>query len=96
MAMTESRRILKAGGWCAAFWNVRTGTPFMSAYEQLLNGVGEYRAVPKPQDAIASIEAHAGVASLMSAEFPNAQLLDRAGLFGRATSSSYVAHGVER
>jgi len=96
MAMAEFRRILKAGGWCAAFWNVRTGTPFMRAYEELLNGVSEYRAVPKPREAIAAIEAHAGIVSLTAAEFPNAQLLDRTGLFGRAASSSYVAHGVEK
>ena len=67
----------------------------MSAYEELLNRLCEYKAVPKPRDAIAAIERRAGIASLVAAQFPNRQRFDRAGLSGRAASSSQVAHGVE-
>ena len=48
--------------------------------------------MPKPLPTIAAIKTMVG--AVKEAEFPNAQILDREGLLGRACSSSYVAHGV--
>ncbi len=92
--LSEWRRILVEDGWCAVFWNVRANTPFMKAYETLLNTIGDYRAVPKPSDAIARIEAYLGQHAASPVEFLHSQSLNREGLLGRAASSSYVAHGV--
>jgi len=92
-ALAEFRRVLKPGGWTAAFWNVRDRSPLLDEYETLLRRhSSEYADRPKPADAIAKIRRAVG--SLHEAEFRNEQRLDRDGLLGRAHSSSYVAHGV--
>ncbi|MFO0751366.1 MAG: class I SAM-dependent methyltransferase [Myxococcota bacterium] len=92
--MAELRRVLRPGGWACAFWNVRRASPFTTAYEALLKGIGDYGKTPKPGPTIAAIEAFPGVADLRAFELPASQRLDRPGLSGRARSSSYVAHGV--
>lgn len=88
----ELQRILRSGGWASAFWNVRASTPFLDEYKTLLESLGEYNAAPKPEGAIARIEAHPAVVDLRSAELENAQQLNLASLIGRAFSSSYVVH----
>jgi ubiquinone/menaquinone biosynthesis C-methylase UbiE len=94
-ALGELGRILRPGGWCAAFWNTRARSPFLDGYEKLLQArSGEYARIKTPEQTIEEIRAAPGVAAARTAEFANAQVLDRAGLFGRAHSSSYVAHGV--
>lgn len=94
--MAELRRILKPNSdRAAAFWNVRASTPLMDAYQTLLDGIGDYRAVPKPKDAVAKISASPEVKDLKHAEFEFTQWLDLEAFKGRARSSSYVAHGVE-
>ena len=94
-AIAELLRILRAGGWCSAFWNTRARSPFLDGYERLLQEQSaEYNRIKTPEQTIEEIRAAPGVGSVRTAEFANAQVLDRAGLFGRAHSSSYVAHGV--
>lgn len=88
----ELRRILVPGGAFAAFWNVRGDSPFMQAYRALLGTLGEYEKVPKPEPTLAALEARPELERVRHAELPYAQVLDEAGLLGRAKSSSYVAH----
>ena len=94
-ALAELERILRPGGWCAAFWNTRARSAFLDGYERLLQEAStEYARIKTPEQTIEDIRAAPGVRGVRTAEFANAQVLDRAGLFGRAHSSSYVAHGV--
>jgi ubiquinone/menaquinone biosynthesis C-methylase UbiE len=93
--LRELQRILKPGGWCAAFWNRRATSPFLDAYESLLREhSSEYGKAPKPDAVIAAIRADRRVGSLQEASFENHQWLGRDGLRGRTHSSSYVVHGV--
>jgi SAM-dependent methyltransferase len=94
--MAELRRILVPGGWAAACWNDRARSPFLDAYEDLLQRrSSEYRAMRSPTEAIAKIRAAAGVRDAREATFANHQLLDRESFVGRVYSSSYVVHGVD-
>ena len=94
-ALAEFTRILARPGWCAAFWNLRRSSPFMDDYDALLRAQStEYEVLLKPEATIQSIVKAQGIAEVRQGEFPNRQLLDRDGLFGRAYSSSYVIHGV--
>jgi SAM-dependent methyltransferase len=94
-ALAEFRRILARPGWCAAFWNLRAASPFMDEYDRLLRAhSSEYEVLLKPEPTLQEILKAEGVAETSQAEFPNRQLLDREGVFGRAYSSSYVVHGV--
>ena len=94
-ALAEFRRILASPGWCAAFWNLRRPSPFMDDYDRLLRALStEYEVLLKPEPTIQSILKAEGLAVAREAEFPNRQLLDREGVFGRAYSSSYVIHGI--
>jgi SAM-dependent methyltransferase len=94
-ALAEFRRVLAPPGWCAAFWNLRRSSPFMDDYDRLLRAQSsEYEVLTKPEPTMQSIRGAEGVAGAREAEFPNRQLLDREGVFGRAYSSSYVVHGV--
>jgi SAM-dependent methyltransferase len=93
--LRELGRILRGGGWCAAFWNLRQGGAFLDAYDRLLRQSStEYERITTPEQAIEAIRRSPGVTSVREAEFANAQRFDRRGLFGRAHSSSYVAHGI--
>jgi SAM-dependent methyltransferase len=94
-ALAEFRRILATPGWCTAFWNLRRPSPFMDDYDRLLRAFStEYEVLLKPEPTIQAIREAEGVAGAGEAEFPNRQILDREGVFGRAYSSSYVIHGI--
>jgi SAM-dependent methyltransferase len=94
-ALAEFRRILRPGGWCAAFWNLRASTAFVDAYHDLLRAFSsEYDIMVKQEAAAAVLRAYPEVLGRQEAEFANAQLLDREGLLGRAYSSSCVKNGV--
>lgn len=93
-ACAELRRIVRPGGWASAAWNLRTADPPMAAYDGLLTAAStDYRSVPKGEGTIAALRAHVG--GSVEARFVNQQHLDRAGLVGRAASSSYVQHGID-
>ena len=90
---TEWRRILRPDGWVALIWNSRrsTGTPFLVAYQQLLDAFGtDYRQVDHQivanDDALARF--YGGPYHLDS--LPNRQALDLEGLAGRLFSTSYM------
>jgi SAM-dependent methyltransferase len=90
---SECRRILKPGGWAALIWNSRrtSGTPFLEAYEQLLQTYGtDYAAVSEKQVDDESIGTFFGGAPYQVRTFDNQQLFDYDGLKGRLLSSSYA------
>ncbi len=92
-ALAEMRRILRAPGVVALVWNDRrTGTAFLDAYERALFEHGlDYGSV-RHQDTASpqKIASFFGAIPFMCVTLPNEQRLDRAGLCGRALSSSYV------
>lgn len=90
--LDELARVLVPGGWVAALWNVRADTPFMRAYEALLDGVAVFRTTPQPGPTMAALEAAPGLREMSRWRTAHQQRLDREGLHGRAASSSYVAH----
>lgn len=90
--LDELARVLVPGGWVAAMWNVRAHTPFMRAYEALLDGVAVFRTTPQPGPTMAALEATPGLVDMTRWTTDHQQRLDREGLHGRASSSSYVAH----
>lgn len=93
--LREFARILKPGGWGAAFWNVRTGAGMMREYEELLGKFNpEYSALPKPEQTLSAIRAAEDVTEAVEAQFPHSQTLDMEGFMGRVYSSSYVALGI--
>jgi len=92
----EFRRIIRPGGWGVAFWNLRASTPVMDEYDRLLRTYSsEYGVLARQEAAPAALRAAPGIREWREAVFDNAQTLDRAGLFGRAFSSSCVQHGVQ-
>jgi SAM-dependent methyltransferase len=94
-ALAEFRRICRPPGWCAAFWNIRAGSPLMDEYEQLLRRASEdYRKIRQPSQAVAELRAAPEISSMRTWEFPTSQVLDHEGFFGRVWSSSFVVHGV--
>jgi SAM-dependent methyltransferase len=92
-ARSEFRRILKLGGWVVLTWNFRQidTTPFLRAYEQLLNTYGtDYAEVHHRGNATEDgIKQFYGSAPRL-ASFPNSQSFDLEGLRGRLLSSSYT------
>lgn len=92
--LREIDRLLRPGGSAIAMWNLRDlDDPFMAAYEALLGRwSSEVGKVPRGGATIAAITEAVG--EVARARFVHAQPFDRAGLRGRAWSSSYVAHGV--
>lgn len=88
----EFVRILRKAGYAALFWNSRrtTSTPFLIAYETLLNDFAtDYREVNHTNiDRNALAEFFGG--PFESRTFPNAQDFDFEGLKGRLLSSSYA------
>lgn len=94
-SLVEFRRILRPGGACAAFWNLRGAGLFIDGYDALLRAhASEYDVLQKPRETIAAIKARSEVRDVREAEFAHSQWLDRDGLFGRAYSSSCVVHGL--
>jgi SAM-dependent methyltransferase len=95
-ALEELSRVLRAGGWCAAFWNARSvETGLMAEYDALLRRQSsEYPILESHESTLRRLEGHPRVEDGTVATFPFAQRLDLEGLLGRAFSSSYVVHGV--
>jgi SAM-dependent methyltransferase len=93
--LAELARIVRPGGWCAAFWNLRAATAVMDEYDRLVRAFSaEYDVLVKQEAAPSALREALGRRELREATFANAQTLDREGLMGRAYSSSCVKNGV--
>jgi hypothetical protein len=93
--LREFSRVLRPGGSCAVYWNVRGSSAFLDDYDRLLREHStEYALLDKPAQTLAALRARPEPRDLREAQFTYAQTFDRDGLFGRAYSSSYVVHGV--
>ena len=88
----ECRRLLRQGGRAALVWNSRKlgGTPFLEAYEALLNEFGTDYAAVRHDRADSDRLRQFFPSGFERVTFPNAQRLDEAGLRGRLLSSSYT------
>jgi SAM-dependent methyltransferase len=94
-ALREFGRILRPGGACTAFWNLRGASAFNDDYDRLLREHStEYAVLEKPATTMATLRGRPELVDVEETELPNLQRLDRDGLFGRAWSSSYVTHGL--
>ena len=82
------------GGVAVAFWNLRDNSEGLNAgYEALLlERSTTYAGTPRGEARMDQVQARTPNAARVM--FPHVQWLDRAGLHGRAWSSSYVVHGV--
>lgn len=92
-ARREFRRILRAGGLAAIFWNTRrlAGTPFLEGYEALLQRYGtDYAQVAERYGDDDQMRAWFGAGFRAAASFPHRQQLDFPALRGRLLSSSYA------
>jgi hypothetical protein len=89
---TEFKRILKPQGWVVLIWNDRrtNSTPFLVAYEQLLETYGtDYGRVNHKQIDKAILDSFFD-SNCQQVSFYNAQNFDFEGLKGRLLSSSYT------
>jgi SAM-dependent methyltransferase len=94
-ALAEFRRILRPGGSCAAFWNLRGSSPFLDDYDRvLLAHSSEYEVLRRQGATAETLKNAPGITNAREAEFRYEQRFDLEGLEGRAHSSSYVVHGV--
>lgn len=92
-ARAEFVRILRPGGCMALMWNERKldATPFLVAYEELLNVHGtDYAAVRDAYPTADRIRAFAGPNGFHRDVFPNRQSFGYESLRGRLLSSSYA------
>ena len=92
-ARREFRRILRADGLAAIFWNTRrlAGTPFLEGYEALLQRYGtDYARVAERYGDDDQMRAWFGAGFRAAASFPHRQQLDFPALRGRLLSSSYA------
>lgn len=91
---TEFLRILQPGGWVALLWNSRPvqGTPFLDAYEQLVVDFGTDYTTVNHGVAVTDFvfKTFFGPGAFQKREFPNRQVFDFDGLYGRVLSSSYM------
>jgi SAM-dependent methyltransferase len=96
-ALHEFRRILRPGGCCAAFWNIRQlAEGFMAEYDRvLLDFSREYQVLGQHEETLERLKRMPGLEALGETSFDSEQVLDLPGFLGRVHSSSYVIHGVE-
>jgi SAM-dependent methyltransferase len=93
--LPEVARVLRPDGYALAVWNLRAATGLSGDYDALLRAQSTtFAATPDGHDTIPRLIAHPRVRDAVEWRCDHAQTLDRAGLHGRAHSSSYVKHGV--
>lgn len=85
--------LARVAPFAAAVWNRRAKSPFMTDYDGLIRKyAADYSRVPTVEQALQALRT--ALPEAQETKLPHRQMLDRAGLVGRAWSSSYVAHGV--
>lgn len=88
--LTELARVAP---FAVAVWNRRAKSPFMADYDALIRTyASDFSRVPTVEQALNALRV--ALPEARETKLPHRQMLDRAGLVGRAWSSSYVAHGV--
>jgi SAM-dependent methyltransferase len=96
-ALAEFARILRPGGRLALMWNERDRSdPFMTAYRNAIRAAGGEHPAEMRQFDPRVIEKSGLFGPVRLVEMPSSQLLDEAGLIGRAMSASYVPRQGER
>jgi SAM-dependent methyltransferase len=86
----EFRRILRRSGWVVLVWNTRkTTTPFLQAYDELLNDAHIMRRRVRHED-INEKTLRSFLGEFKEVRLPNFQELDYEGLVGRLLSASYA------
>jgi SAM-dependent methyltransferase len=86
--------LARVAPFAVALWNRRAKSPFMSDYDALIRAyAADYSRVPTVEQALQQLRT--ALPAARTTKLPHRQMLDRAGLVGRAWSSSYVAHGVK-
>lgn len=94
----EWRRLLGAGGACAAIWNLRRDSGWQSEYEALLEHFSsEYADIARARDSEDAtwVQSSLLCTGIREHDLENSQRMDWEALLGRANSSSYVIHGVQ-
>jgi ubiquinone/menaquinone biosynthesis C-methylase UbiE len=91
-ALAEFHRVLKPAGWAVLMWNERSeADPFTAAYGGIIRSFPEAAAVEMPRGrAREALWRSALFEQPERVAFSNAQVLDEAGLIGRAFSASYA------
>lgn len=92
-AKREFHRLLRPGGKTVLIWNtrLRSGSPFLEAYERLLLDLGtDYAQVNHTNIDKSQLSAFFQEGDMHEGRFPNRQLFDFDGLSGRLRSSSYT------
>lgn len=91
-ANVEFKRIVKPGGWIVLIWNNRLldASPFLTAFEKLLNVFGTDYPVVQDSDIYENIKILFAEKSYELKKFSNSQSLDYEGLKGRLLSDSYI------
>ncbi len=92
-ALVEMGRILRPGGRAALLYNERDERdPFTAAYGELVRAFATDASEARRADGRIVFLTYSGWKKVRFAPYPNSQRLDRAGLFARAGSTSYLPH----
>ncbi len=91
-ALAEFRRVLRSGGRFALMWNVRDDSDALTReYIEAIHATNGVHASERIPFDPATSDQVGGFGPVGFHAFPHEQALDRDGLLGRATSSSYVS-----
>jgi SAM-dependent methyltransferase len=96
-ALAEFHRILKPGARLAVMWNARDRSDALTrGYTEAIEAVDGDDPLERMRFEPAAVAGSGFFAIPAESFFPHAQLLDRKGLLGRASSASYVPRDGER